>query len=169
MAKRWSAGEKVNASDLNNSVVPTGAIMPFAGASAPTDWLLCDGAAVSRATYADLYALISTTYGVGDGSTTFNLPNLKGRVPVGKNASDTEFDVLGETGGEKAHTLVAAEMPARTHPQNGMGGGESQGNSAPGFGNYANLNPSAVTGSTGGDTAHNNLQPYIVLQYIIKS
>lgn len=87
MAKRWNAGDSPTAADLNNSVVPTGAIMPYAGPAAPTDWLLCDGAAVSRTTYADLYAILGNLYGAGDGSTTFNLPNLKSRVAIGVDAS----------------------------------------------------------------------------------
>lgn len=62
---------------------PTGAVIGFAGSSAPSGWLLCDGSAVSRTTYADLFTAIGTSYGVGDGSTTFNLPDLRGRVPVG--------------------------------------------------------------------------------------
>lgn len=65
------------------SSVPTGSLNPFAGAAAPTGWLLCDGSAVSRTTYAGLFAVVSTAYGAGDGSTTFNVPNLAGRVPVG--------------------------------------------------------------------------------------
>jgi microcystin-dependent protein len=63
--------------------VPAGALMPYAGASAPTGWLLCDGSAVSRTTYAALFSVLSTTYGAGDGSTTFNVPNMAGRIPVG--------------------------------------------------------------------------------------
>jgi len=93
----------------------TGVITAFGGSSAPTGWLLCDGTAVSRSTYADLFAVVSTTYGSGDGSTTFNLPNLKGKVPVGRDASQTEFDTLGETGGAKTHTLTSAEMPSHQH------------------------------------------------------
>lgn len=96
---------------------PTGAVTQFAGSAAPTGWLLCDGTAVSRATYADLFAAIGTTYGAGNGSTTFNLPNLKGRVPVGRDSADTSFDVLGETGGAKTHTLTVTEMPSHTHVQ----------------------------------------------------
>jgi microcystin-dependent protein len=86
----------------------------WAAASAPTGWLLCDGSAVSRTTYAGLFAILSTTYGVGDGSTTFNLPDLRGRFPVGKNAGT--FSALGGTGGEETHTLTVPEMPAHTHP-----------------------------------------------------
>ena len=80
---------------------PVGEVSSFAGSSAPTGWLLCDGSAVSRTTYAALFAIIGTTYGVGNGSTTFNLPNLKGRVIVGRDSAQTEFDVLGETQGAK--------------------------------------------------------------------
>jgi len=83
MAERWTAGDKVLAADLNNSVVPTGAIEMWPMATPPTDWLLCDGAAISRSTYAALFAVIADLYGPGDGSTTFNLPNLKNRVPLG--------------------------------------------------------------------------------------
>ena len=66
-------------------------------ASAPTGYLLCDGTAVSRTTYAGLYAVIGTTYGIGDGTTTFNLPNMKGRVPVGYDITQTEFNTIGKT------------------------------------------------------------------------
>lgn len=65
--------------------------------SAPTGYLLCDGTAVSRTTYAGLYAVIGTTYGTGDGTTTFNLPNMKGKVPVGYDTSQTEFNTIGKT------------------------------------------------------------------------
>lgn len=95
--------------------VPAGTVSAFAGASAPGGWLLCNGAAVSRTTYDALFAVVGTTYGAGDGSTTFNLPNLKGRVPVGLDASQVEFDALGEIGGEKMHTLTTAEMPVHGH------------------------------------------------------
>lgn len=96
---------------------PTGAITAYAGTTAPAGWLLCDGAAVSRTTYATLFGVIGTTFGVGDNVTTFNVPNLKGRVIVGRDAGQTEFDVLGETGGAKAHTLTQSEMPSHTHVQ----------------------------------------------------
>jgi len=97
---------------------PTGSVTQFAGSSAPTGWLLCDGSAVSRTTYSTLFSLIGETYGVGDGSTTFNLPDLKGKIPVGYNSSDGDFDALGETGGAKTHTLTSDEMPSHTHTQN---------------------------------------------------
>jgi microcystin-dependent protein len=99
-------------------LAPTGAINAYAGSIAPTGWLLCDGAAVSRATYADLFALIGTTYGVGDGTTTFNLPDMKGRVIVGKAATGT-FAALNNKGGAETHTLVTGEMPSHAHTADG--------------------------------------------------
>jgi microcystin-dependent protein len=88
-------------------LVPTGVVLPYSGATAPTGYLLADGAAVSRATYAALFSLFNTTYGSGDGSTTFNLPNLKARFPVGRDATVASHDVLGETGGTRDAVSVA--------------------------------------------------------------
>ena len=91
----------------------TGIIVPFGGASAPTGFLLCDGSAVSRTTYATLFGIIGTAYGVGNGSSTFNLPDLRQRFPLGKAASGTG-DTLGATGGaiNGSHTHTT---PAHTH------------------------------------------------------
>lgn len=94
---------------------PIGEITMWATSTAPTGWLIADGSAISRSTYSALFGVLGTSYGVGDGSTTFNLPNLKGRVPVGRDASQTEFDTLGETGGSKTSALVVANLPAHTH------------------------------------------------------
>jgi microcystin-dependent protein len=96
-------------------LTPIGGVIPFAGVSAPVGYLLCNGSAVSRAEYDELYQIIGETYGAGDGSTTFNVPDLKGKVVFCKNASDADFDTLGETGGEKTHTLTVAEMPSHNH------------------------------------------------------
>lgn len=85
----------------------TGSIIMYGKAQVPSGFLLCDGSAVSRTTYADLFALISTTYGAGDGSTTFNIPDLRGRSVVGRDAGgDTDFDNLGDTGGAKTVSLA---------------------------------------------------------------
>ncbi|MGE0229322.1 MAG: phage tail protein [Dehalococcoidia bacterium] len=99
---------------------PIGEITMYGGSAAPSGWLLCDGSAVSRATYADLFAAIGVNYGAGNGSTTFNLPNLVGRFPVGLNASDSDFNALSDTGGSKNHSHTTAShthtTPAHSHP-----------------------------------------------------
>lgn len=105
------------------SGVPTGAITMYGAAAAPSGWLLCDGTAVSRSTYADLFAIIGTTFGVGDGSTTFNLPNMKSRFPVGRDAANARWDVLAETGGAETHTHAAHSN--LTHTNNHAGGAVS--------------------------------------------
>ena len=97
--------------------LPSGAITQYAGAAAPSGWLICNGAAVSRETYGALFGAIGTTYGVGNGSTTFNLPDLRGRVPVGKNTGT--FSALGGTGGQETHALTTAEIPTHTHGVSG--------------------------------------------------
>lgn len=96
-------------------LVPPGSVSAYAGVSVPGGWLHCDGSAVDRTIYADLFAAIGTTFGAGDGETTFNIPNLRGRNIIGLNSSDSDFDALGETGGEKRHTLTIAEMPSHNH------------------------------------------------------
>lgn len=104
--------------DLTISAVPSGVVTAFAGTAAPDGWLLCDGSAVSRTTYSALFAAIGTAYGPGDGANTFNLPNLRGRVPVGLDAGQSDFSNVGKTGGAKTHTLSHAEMPSHTHGMN---------------------------------------------------
>ncbi len=103
--------------EINNNT-PVGVIHEYAGVQAPQGYLFCKGQAVNRNTYADLFHVIGTTYGAGDGSTTFNLPNLCGRIPVGIDDADVEFNALGKQGGSKTHTLTAEQMPAHTHIQN---------------------------------------------------
>lgn len=152
--------------------LPIGAIIPYTGNLLPEGYLECDGSAVSRTTYADLFAVIGTSYGAGDGSTTFNLPDLRGKVTVGQDTNDSDFDTLGETGGEKAHTLIKDEMPAHTHktllksPGNGAAGGSSWFVDAGTAGSSGNIQ--WESSSVGGDQAHNNLQPYTVTKYLIK-
>jgi len=165
-----------NDADFDSRIIqaaPVGEVTQFAGSSAPTGWLLCDGSAVSRTTYAALFAIIGTTYGSGNGSTTFNLPNLKGRVIVGRDAAQTEFDVIGETGGEKAHTQTTAEMATHSHS---IGGGQNQWVRGGSGDSPASINQGGsafrvVSGNcdtAGSSTPFNVLQPYMVMNHIIK-
>ena len=107
-------------------VMPTGSIIVYAGSSAPSGWLFCDGSAISRTTYATLFGVVSTTYGGGDGSSTFNLPDIRGRVVAGKEASASLLtsalgglngNALGNTGGAQGITLTSAQsgLPAHNH------------------------------------------------------
>jgi microcystin-dependent protein len=101
-------------------VAPTGSIILWTTGTAPSNWLLCNGAAVSRTTYANLWNVLraggsTSPYGNGDGSTTFNLPNLVGRVPFGADGNQDEFNFLGETGGSKTVTIAITNLPAHTH------------------------------------------------------
>ena len=168
--------------------IPTGAVVPFAGTSAPTGWILTFGQAVSRTTYAALFAVIGTTYGSGDGSTTFNLPDLRGRVVAGEDdmggtsanrltglSGGVNGDVLGGTGGSESHTLTVDQIPSHNHIDgysNGGGGG-TYGDATAASAQDMSMSGSSVnhpnTSSTGGDAAHNNVQPTIILNYIIKT
>lgn len=211
-------------------VSPVGSVMDYAGSTAPTGWLMLYGQAVSRTTYADLFAIIGTTYGSGDGSTTFNLPDFRGRGSVGKDdmggsaanrvtsaGSGIDGVALGASGGSQNVTLTTTEMPVHTHIQNahthtqnshnhtqdahrhdivGNDNGVYQGggNSGALTGNYmtyagtgntnrfvnslttatnqaataTNQNTTAVNQDAGGGGAHQNMQPTLVLNKIIK-
>jgi microcystin-dependent protein len=154
---------------------PTGAMMTYMGSSVPTAWLECNGALVSRATYAALFAAIGTTYGAGDGSTTFQLPSMARRTAVGRGGVGTATlaNTLGSVGGEETHTLTTAELAAHSHsPLNiPIGTTASPSGTTLVYSNYSGpTNPYAgSTGSAGGDTAHNNMQPSIVTMFIIKT
>lgn len=113
---------------INKSGSPIGTIKSFSGTSAPQNFLLCYGQAISRTTYAALFAIIGTTYGVGDGSTTFNLPDLRGRTLAGKDnmggsaagrltsgGSGVDGVTLGATGGAETHTLTTSQLATHSH------------------------------------------------------
>lgn len=178
--------------------VPTAVIMDFAGVSAPAGWLLCAGQAVSRITYATLFSYIGTTYGVGDGSTTFNLPDSRGRVHAGKDdmggtpanrlttaGSGIGGTGLGNSGGSEVHTLNANQLPTHNHAVAIYGGeGDSVGvapaasaqaiansTNSQNLGIWKNAKSGgnlAVIQNAGGGLAHENTQPTIVFNKIIK-
>ena len=172
-------------------LMPTGSIMPYAGSSAPTGYLLCDGAAISRSTYSTLFGLLATTYGSGDGSSTFNIPDLRGRVIAGQDdmggasanrltglTGGVDGDVLGGSGGAETHTLATSELPAHDHDvdtavksnnTNGVAGNYPTGTnlSSPSAAQLG-ANTNSIK-NTGGGGAHNNVQPTIILNYIIKT
>lgn len=171
--------------------MPIGTISMFAGATAPTGYLLCQGQAVSRTTYANLFTVIGTTYGTGNGSTTFNLPNLQGRFALGKNSSHA----LASTGGAETVTLSTNEIPAHTHGSKSLtgsaeaygdtgilgGSGGTWGIISKGDGGYIgpswtdgyagyklNIDATHEHNSVGGGADHENMPPYQTVNYIIK-
>ena len=141
--------------------VPPGTIAMHAGAR-PTGWLNCYGSAVSRTVYPELFAVIGTRFGAGDGSTTFNLPNLVGRFPLGLGAGRAQ----GDTGGEAEHTLTLDELPAHRHRIGRQAGaGDTAASTAQGAAAAA---ADAFTQEAGGGQAHNNMPPWLALGFIIK-
>jgi len=173
---------------------PVGTVLDYAGATEPAGWLFCYGQAISRTTYAALFTVLSTTYGVGDGSTTFNLPDCRGRVVAGQDdmggtsanrltglTGGVNGDTLGGTGGEEAHTQTIAEMALHGHPwrqadavgSSGLVGGLAANDVSP-----QNVGPFTGTptstsgqqiGGQGGSDAFNVVQPTIILNKIIKT
>lgn len=156
--------------------IMSGEIKLWAGSTVPSGFLACDGSAVSRTTYANLFAVIGTIYGPGDGSTTFNVPDMRDNVPIGAGSTYT----LGSVGGEATHTLTTAEMPSHSHVDTGhvhtegtaapvvvtIGAGAPTPSAIPSVGVTGSGNASLT--NTGGGGAHNNLQPYLAVGYIIR-
>jgi microcystin-dependent protein len=151
-----------------------GEIRCFGFNFAPNGWAMCNGQLMDIATNTALFSLLGTLYG-GDGQTTFALPNLQGKVAMhfGANGGNPNH-FQGETGGEDTHTLLTTQIPAHNH---GIGGGADQDTNRPSGavaargGVYAKtrapLHDMAPTDTIGGSQPHNNLQPYLVLNYCI--
>ena len=179
---------------INKSGAPIGTIKSYSGSAAPTNFLLCYGQAISRTTYAALYSVIGTTYGSGDGVTTFNLPDLRGRILAGKDnmggsaagrltnsGSGVDGLTLGAVGGAETHTLTNSQMPIHNHGGatgshgHGYNGVSSAGGLTPNQGSGVIQGPSGQTtvfstasiSNDGGNAAHNNTQPTIIMNYII--
>lgn len=170
-------------------LVPAGAVMPFMGSSTPTGWLLCDGSAVSRATYSALFTALGTTYGAGDGSTTFNIPDLRGRSLFGLDnmgGSDagrlSASNTLGGFGGSEttggtteSHILSVDEIPAHTHAVQALPSGGSTTVVQAGSSSGTPYSLDVETTSVGGGNGHTHditdldiLPPYMLVNFIIK-
>jgi titin len=205
------SGYSITSNVVFLALIPAGVVVPFAGGTIPSGWLEANGQAVSRTTFAQLYGALTTTYGTGDGTTTFNVPDLRTRTAVMVDGTQTEFDVLGETGGSAALVLSETQLPSHTHGlgsfasatggnhdhragvSNGFAGDldiaidngtGSDGGRYSFTDSYTDANhPSSFlyadsqgahthsfsgsTATTGTSTAHNELQPYLTLRYII--
>lgn len=149
--------------------VPVATVLPFAGSVAPEGFLICDGAEVPASEFADLFAAIGTTYGDGQSAGGFKLPDLRGRIPVGAGQGDGLTDrVIGAVDGAEAHQLTVDEMPSHDHKYGAMHQNYYGMNAY----TYAGVSPSAQVqygvSPTGGDQPHNNMQPFLVVNYIIK-
>ena len=163
----------------------TGTILPTVATSAPNGWLLCDGTAVSRTTYANLFTLVGTTFGAGNGTTTFNLPDPRGRSVIGVGqGSGLSSRTRGQTGGAETHTMSESEMPLHGHPFRTSAFAASSAASSTNGGTLLSTatvaNQTAFTGTpsntlghqiggSGGGSAHNNMQPFMALSYIIRA
>jgi microcystin-dependent protein len=176
------------------ALLPVGVILPYGGSSAPSGYLFCDGSSLLRASYADLFTAIGTTYGSADG-THFTLPDLRGRVIAGKEASATRLTstyfggdstALGATGGSESHTLITAELASHSHTATDSGHTHtytahtnSTNSGASGSFTYLDTIPGALSttsgsgtanitvGNAGSGSAHKNVQPTIICNYII--
>ena len=167
--------------------IPTATIVPWSDSSVPSGFLECDGTAVSRSTYADLFAIVGTTYGSGNGSTTFNVPDLQDNVAVGKSGTKNlastgganTVSTTGNVGGSTANaTLTESQLASHSHPGGGNAGPFSD---TVGPGGNFNYSP-AGTGNTGSGSGHSHnmsanfsgdatsvVQPYLTIIYIIKT
>ncbi len=207
----WSI---VGDAQIFTAPLPVGVILPYGGTSAPIGWFLCNGSAISRTGNSALFTAIGTTFGAGNGSTTFNLPDMGGRVPAGRQWPATRLTpggsgingaILGATGGSQTHALTVAQLAAHNHGASGLSTGSagnhdhelnvrawpvtpdasasdpdriSRGGNTGGTGadrdaidnDGAHTHPIfGNTANTGSGAAHQNTQPTIVLNYIIKA
>jgi len=171
--------------------IPTATIVPWSDSSIPSGFLECDGSAVSRSTHSALFAVIGTTYGAGDGSSTFNVPNLADNVAIGKSnnkalASTGGANTVASTGsvsGTTANaTLSEAQLASHDHTMPRFGPHSNVSRIIVAYGNDGRYTPTMNTGNSGSGSAHQHnlsasytgsassvIQPYLALIYIIKT
>lgn len=171
---------------VGGSAEEVGSIKAWPAAAAPASWMLCDGSALSRTLYPGLFAVLGTSWGAGDGSTTFNLPDMRGRFVLGAGlGTGLANRVLAALGGEEAHALNANENASHTHsatqPAHSHGVNIPQAGAATGASLFANYSggtaggitsgtatPAITVGTSGAGLAHENMPPFLVITYIIK-
>ena len=186
-----------NALPVRPSEIPVGTVINYASSTAPSGWLVCNGQAVSRVTFSALFSLLGTSYGAGDGVNTFNLPNLSGRVILGSGQGFALTNrTLGQFGGTEAEVLFLAHMPVHAHGGVTGGGGahghfisshtsatavagpppdsrylvvDGTGGSGAAGGVFATGDHLHGVAAEGGNVAHNNMPPFIVLTKLIKT
>lgn len=204
MAPGVNPTDAATVSQLGGSGIPVGSWIPYGGDTPPTGYLLCYGQEISRSDYAELFAVIGSKYGVGNGTTTFNVPDLRGRATVGRDdmggtpasrvttaGSGIDGKTMGAVGGAQNHTLTVDQMPSHNH-----GGDTSSAGShhhTIGFNQYFGYVPggggsgpyqTVTSGGTatttdgahshaitaqGGGQAHNNMQPSLIGNFIIRA
>jgi len=150
------------------NVLPIGALVGYGGSDIPPGFLRCEGQAVSRTTYARLFAVFGTQYGAGDGSTTFNLPNTKKRQLTGVDSGQPVEYALGVKFGDVGHILKTGMLPAHTHVQKDAvnAGGGNVATGAP-SGLVNGQVGTTVTGSTGNGDLVPHLDPYIAVYWLV--
>ena len=155
-----------SSSGIGGDTLPVGMIMPGAMTGSVDGWLICRGQAVSRTEYSELFNAIGTTYGSGDGSTTFNIPNIAGKMIIGLDPDDTDFSTIGGIGGSKTHTQTVSEMPSHNHT--GTSHGTNYGSNFISMTNGGDSNM-VTTNSTGEGEPMDIMNPHIVMNYYIKA
>lgn len=149
----------------NNVAVNTGSVMSFSSSTVPSGFLDCDGSAVSRTTYSDLFAVVGTTYGSGDGSTTFNLPDLQDNYPIGVSGTKA----LGTKAGSASTTLAETNLASHTHTIYKTNYTATQVNIGAVQGRQLAYQTTSSVSSAGSGTAVDTFPPYIALKFMIKT